>query len=224
MKKRIFITATNTDIGKTYTTLKLMESFSAMGLRVGVVKPIETGVVDGIYPDGDLLLAKLKECNSACLELRVEDVVPISYELPAAPYIASGGAMFDFTKVTDAIEKMEALCDIVLIEGAGGLYVPIDYSFMMIDLIQFLKAHTLLVTHCSLGCINDTLLSEEALAHRKIAYVVAFNCRKGDDSFKEISLPYFLKHNYEVFQTASDIDGIAKQLLKSFEPPTLRSL
>ena len=224
MKKRIFITATNTNIGKTYTTLKLMEVLHSMGLRVGVVKPIETGVVDGVYPDGDLLLAKLKELNPACRELRVEDVVPISYELPAAPCVASGGEMLDFSKLTEAIEKMENYCDVVLIEGAGGLYVPVDYSFMMIDLIAYLQANALLVSHCSLGCINDTLLSQQALVLKNIPYVIAFNCRTEDESFEEVSLPYFVKHKQEVLRVQTDIQKIATTLLESFEAPKVKSL
>jgi dethiobiotin synthetase len=224
MKKRIFITATNTGIGKTYTTLKLMHTFTEMGLRVGVVKPVETGVKDGKYPDGDLLLATLKKLNPACSDLSVEDVVPLSYELPAAPYVASGGAMFDFTKVTNALDKMDALCDILLIEGAGGVMVPVDYSFMMIDLIDFFRANALLVTHCSLGCINDTLLSFQALQDKNIATVVAFNCREDEEDFTLRSEPYFLKKKFDVLRVESDIEAIAKEILNSFMPPAVQSL
>jgi len=224
MKKRIFITATNTNIGKTYTTLKLMEHFTQMGFRMGIVKPIETGVVDEVYPDGALLLAKLKECNPTCKDLSVEDVVPISYALPSAPYIASGGEMLDFNKVSSAIEKMEEYCDILLIEGAGGLMVPVDYSFMIIDLINFFNAHTLLVTHCSLGCINDTLLSYQALQERNIPSVVAFNCRENDTGFSTVSEPYFLKKKFTVNKVKYDIEKIAQELLDSFNAPTVVSL
>lgn len=212
MAKRIFITATNTDIGKTYTTLKMLRYYAAQGLRVGVIKPVETGVVDGVYPDGEQLLATLKKLNAACSDMRVEDVVPISYELPAAPYIASGGAMLDFDLLTSAIEKMEERCDVLLIEGAGGLMVPVDYSFMMIDLISFLNASALLVTHCALGCINDTLLSLQALEQKNINSVLAFNCRDNDAEFAKISEPYFIKKRQDVLKVADDIDTICDVL------------
>ncbi len=224
MKKRIFITATNTDIGKTYTTLKLMEYFTQMGLRVGVVKLIETGVIDGKYPDGEVLLAQLKKLNPECAHLRVEDIVPVAYELPAAPFVASGGAMLDFTILTQAIEKMETYSDIVLIEGAGGLMVPVDYTFMMIDLISFFGASALLVTHCSLGCINDTLLSYQALEDRKIPNVVAFNCKEDDEGFTTVSEPYFIKKKFRVYKVATDIQHIAQELLDSFNAPSVVSL
>jgi len=224
MKKRIFITATNTDIGKTYTTLALMEHLSAQGVRVGVIKPIETGVQDGHYPDGEVLLEQLKRCNSSCHDLCVEDVVPIAYTLPAAPFVASGGAAFDFEKVTAAIEKMERYCDLLLIEGAGGLMVPVDYSFMMLDLIRFFNANALLVTHCALGCINDTLLSYQALQDNKIPTVVAFNCRDNADSFAAVSLPYFEKRHFAVMQVERDLEAIAAAVMDSFKAPSVVSL
>ncbi len=212
MAKRIFITATNTDIGKTYTTLKMLHHYAAQGLRVGAIKPVETGVVDGVYPDGEQLLSTIKELNAACADLSIEDVVPVSYELPAAPYIASGGEMFDFDKVISAIEKMEERCDVLLIEGAGGLMVPVDYSFMMIDLISFFNACALLVTHCSLGCINDTLLSLQALEQKNINSVLTFNCRDNDEEFAKISEPYFIKKKQDVLKVAHDIDTICDVL------------
>ena len=224
MKKRIFITATNTDIGKTYTTMRLMDEYASRGMRVGVLKLIETGVVEGVYPDGDLLLQKLQAINPECDDLSVSDIVPISYELPAAPYIASGGEMLDFDVLNAAIEKMEQRCDILLIEGAGGLMVPVDYSFMMIDLISFFSANALLVTHCVLGCINDTLLSQTTLDNRNITTVTAFNCRENEADFKKLSEPYFLKKKQDLFRIESDIAKIADELLASFKPAAIVNL
>ncbi|WP_297434185.1 dethiobiotin synthase [Sulfurimonas sp.] len=212
MVKRIFITATNTDIGKTYTTIKMLREYASKGLRVGAIKLVETGVVSGVYPDGDLLLSTLKELNAECLDLEITDVVPLSYELPAAPYIASGAAMLDFDTLTSAIEKMEERCDVLLLEGAGGLLVPLDYSFMMIDLIGFFNASALLVTHCSLGCINDTLLSLQALEQKNINSVLAFNCRDNDENFAKVSEPYFIKKQQEVLKVDKDIDTICDVL------------
>ena len=212
MKKRIFVTATNTDIGKTYTTIKLLKEYASRGLKVGAIKLIETGVINEVYPDGDLLLSTLKELNPAFCELDVKDVVPISYELPAAPYIASRGKALDFDILNAAIEKQEKICDILVIEGAGGLFVPVDSNFMMIDLIQFFNATGLLVTHCSLGCINDTLLSLQALQSRNIDAAMAFNCRERDSSFHEVSEPFFLNNDIEVLKVNKDIDTICDVL------------
>ena len=212
MAKRIFVTATNTDIGKTYVTALLMKAFTQKGYKVGVIKPVETGVVDGVYPDGDLLLNLLKQLNPLAWSLDVEDIVPLSYELPAAPLIASDFGKIDYAKIDHAIMQQEAFCDVLLIEGAGGLYVPLDEQTMMIDLIQKLSAAALLVTHCSLGCINDTLLSQKALEAHNIKYATLFNCKEGDSNFEQVSEPYFQASAQEILKSASDIDTLCDVL------------
>jgi dethiobiotin synthetase len=212
MRKRIFVTATNTDIGKTYTTKLLLREFASRGIRVGVIKPIETGVQEKAF-DGENLLACIKELNTECKNLRVEDIVPITYKLPAAPFIASNNTTLDLEKIDSAVKKIEELCDVLIIEGAGGLYVPIDEKYMMIDLITYFKASALLVTHCSLGCINDTLLSKKALEDKNIKHVVAFNCRDNNDkSFSMVSEPYFLETDFEVLKVSKNIDTICDVL------------
>jgi dethiobiotin synthetase len=212
MTKRIFVTATNTNIGKTYTTKLLLKEFASRGFSVGVIKPIETGVIDGLAPDADELLECAKELNPKLWSLEAEDIVPITYKLAASPFVASNNTPLDLKKIKIKIEEMEASCDIVIIEGAGGLYVPIDDKNMMIDLISHLNAVALLVTHCSLGCINDTLLSKKALENKNISHAVAFNCKESDDDFSQISEPYFLKTGFEVLKVGNDIEKICDVL------------
>jgi len=212
LAKRIFITATNTDIGKTYTTKLLLKSFAARGLRVGVMKPIETGVVDGYCPDGSELLDLVRELNPAFNEIDIEDIVPITYELPAAPFVASNNKTLDIEALHVSIAKLEKLCDVLIIEGAGGLYVPVDETYMMIDLIKEFEATALLVTHCSLGCINDTLLSKKALEDKNISHIVGFNCKKEDESFLHVSQPYFDKSGFDVYKITDDIDTLSQLL------------
>ena len=212
MKKRIFITATNTDIGKTYTTKLLLREYASRGLRVGVIKPIETGVVDGCAPDGIELLATIKDLNSEFKNLALNDIVPITYSLPAAPFVSSNNKKLDIQKLDKAVEKLEMFCDILIIEGAGGLYVPVDEDTMMIDMINHFQASALLVTHCSLGCINDTLLSKKFLEDKNIKHVVAFNCRDNNESFSIVSEPYFLETGFEVMKVSQNIDTICDVL------------
>ncbi len=212
MKKRIFITATNTDIGKTYTSKLILKEYASRDIRVGVIKLIETGVINGVAPDGEALLSCVKELNPEFKTLTTSDIVPITYELPAAPFVASKNKQLDIKKIDDAIEKIEKLCDVLIIEGAGGLYVPIDGNTMMIDLIRHYDATALLVTHCSLGCINDTLLSSKALLDKKIPHAIAFNCRDTDDSFSQISAPYFEEIGFEVLKVDENIDTICDVL------------
>lgn len=212
MSKRIFITATNTDVGKTYTTIKLMEAFTKMGLRVGVYKPIETGV-NGIPADGSLLLKHAQILNPHLKNIRINDVVTLSLPLPAAPYVANKRKKINLEHFDRALEKIEALCDIVLIEGAGGLMVPVDEELMMVDFPHHFKAVTLLVTHCRLGCINDTLLSLKLLDDSALPHLWASNCRADDDTFAQVSLPYF-KNKYETLHfIGHDNTALAQALL-----------
>ncbi len=212
MKKRIFVTATNTDIGKTYTSKLLLREFASRGVRVGVIKPIETGVVDNNAPDGWELLQTIKTLNKEFEGVSLEDIVPIRYELPAAPFVASKNTPLDLKKIDKAIEKLENFCDVLIIEGAGGLYVPIDEKYMIIDLIEHFNASALLVTHCALGCINDTLLSSNVLKDRNISHLVAFNCRNNSESFSVVSEPYFIKSGQKVLKVDENIDTICDVL------------
>ena len=90
--------------------------------------------------------------------------------------------------------------------------MPVDADTMMIDLIKHFNAHALLVTHCSLGCINDTILSKRALEDNDIEHLVAFNCRNNDDSFAAVSEPFFLNTDFAVYKVDKNIDTICDVL------------
>lgn len=211
--RRIFVTATNTNIGKTYTTKLLLSEFASRGIRVGAIKPIETGVVDTAL-DASEILTCLKRLNHEFEYVGLDDIAPITYKLPAAPFVASGNAPLDLKLLDAAVEKLEKLCDLLIIEGAGGLYTPIDEKFMMVDLISHFGASALLVTHCSLGCINDTLLSKKVLEDKKIKHTIAFNCRENSDDFSVTSEDYFLKSGFNVLKVSENIKEICDILLE----------
>lgn len=212
MSKRIFVTATNTNIGKTYTSKLLIESLTRLGLRVGVYKPIETGVT-GIPSDGNELFETALSYNPLLQTLNISDIVTLQLPLPAAPFIANNAEHIDLTLFDAALIKIEALCDIVIIEGAGGLMVPLDVDTMMIDLPRHFNATTLLVSHCRLGCINDTLLSIKALEDVHLPFIWGLNCRSDDTSFETTSLPYFSHRFKQIYRIDNDIDALAKALL-----------
>lgn len=212
MAKRIFVTATNTDIGKTYSSIRLLHAFAEMGLRVGVYKPIETGVIERAA-DGDLLFQTALRLNPSLNTLSLSDIVPLTFSLPAAPFVASGGRTIDLSLFDAPLHKIEALCDVVIIEGAGGLLVPIDETSLMVDLPRYFQAVTLLVTHCRLGCINDTLLSLRLLRDAKLPHVWGLNCKEGREDFNLTSLPYFTHHFDPLYFIDHDINAIARALL-----------
>jgi len=189
-----------------------MHALSARGLAVGVVKPIETGV-HTTPADGALLLQELKQLNPQAWALDIDDIVPVRYTLPAAPFVAKAETPIDWSAMDRAVEAMDALCDVCLIEGAGGLFVPIDVHTDMIDLIPRYRAKALLVSHCRLGCINDLRLSLEALQRQGIAHEWVLNCREGDEAFARTSRPYFDAAYPGWFSLEGDIERLCDALL-----------
>ncbi len=208
MTKRIFITATNTNIGKTYATTLLLKGFSEMGLKVGVFKPIETGVED-IPLDGKKLFDLAKELNPSLEALGLDTVVPYQFKLPAAPFVAKKEVIISLDYLTEKLHAIEEHCDIVLIEGAGGLMVPVQDDLFMVDFISYFEASVLLVVPSRLGSINDTLLSRHLLDSRNIPYTWAVNLYEDKEDFEEITAPFY-KNNFLTLQ--NDIKVILNKL------------
>jgi len=182
----LFVTATNTNVGKTYTTLKLIESFSKQGILVGVCKPIETGVVTEAL-DAKELLECVQQHNPKFKTLKPKDITAYTFSLPAAPFCADLEQTVKIDVIKNKINELQELCDLLIIEGAGGLMVPITKEYKMIDLARELNLKTLLVTPSKLGCINDTLLSIEALKAKNIS----FDVFEDKDTFEEVTKPYY---------------------------------
>ena len=207
----IFITATNTDIGKTYTTIKLIKEFAKRGLHVGVLKPIETGVKD--FPiDGKLLLEAVKLTNPNLKSFTCKDIVPIQYKLPAAPIVSKQDDIIDFKALHTAYQKVAEVSDIVLIEGAGGLMVPIEKELYMYDLAREFDAKILLVTHSKLGCINDTLLNLRLLESLHVEYEWCINMRDRED-FTKTTLPYYKNRFGRILTLQDDLEEISDRFL-----------
>ena len=212
MSLKIFVTATNTDVGKTWTTLRLMEAVAQKGVRPGAFKPIETGVVNDGAPDGNALLGAMHRLNHDTKELGLEDVVPVRYELPAAPYVARKGEAVDWADIHAAFERVASRCDILFIEGAGGVLVPIDETRFMADLPTLFGAKVVLVTRGGLGSINDTLLSLEALKHRGHDASLLVNLRDKRKDFERLTRPYYDDAGIQYRLLPDDLERIAETL------------
>lgn len=158
----LFITATNTDVGKTYASEQFLKYYAKKGLKVGYFKPCETGV-KATPLDGNKMLNLVKKLNPA-FNVNINDVVPYQFKLPAAPYVAKGNAKISIDFIKEKKKYLEQFCDILIIEGGagGGLMVPIEENLFVIDIIKELESKAILITPSKLGCINDTLLSIEA--------------------------------------------------------------
>ena len=194
MKTTYFVTATNTDVGKTRACEIFAKEIARLGKRVGYLKPCETGVIKEPI-DGRKMLDLVQELNKDFV-VDITDVVPYQFELPAAPYVANVNNIDINTNVI--IEKAKFLkqfCDVLIIEGAGGLMVPIKKDYFIADLIVDLQnefdMETRLITPSRLGSINDTLLSQNILETKGINYSWYINLYEDKDSFSEVTLPFY---------------------------------
>jgi dethiobiotin synthetase len=208
----IFITATNTEVGKTFASVLLLKTISNIdpSIKLGAFKPIETGV-DSTPLDAAYLLKTCQEYNNF-KSLTPQEITSYTFLLPAAPFVASNGDI-NIQKIKDDIKKMEALCDILVIEGAGGLMVPIKRDYFMIDLIKESADFTLLVTPSKLGCINDTLLSIEALKRREIPFDWCINLKDDKEEFSKITEPFYKSYFERYWFLEEEIKEFAKRLI-----------
>lgn len=186
----LFISATGTNVGKTHTTVQLVKALADKGLKAGVYKPIETGV-GYVAHDASLLLEVCRKVNENFKDLSPEEITAYTFPLPAAPFCADTKQKIRLEKIMEKFHELSALCDVLLIEGAGGLMVPVTQNLMMIDLAERLSAKILLVTPSRLGCINDTLLSMEALKSRNIDFDWCVNLYEDKESFAEVTQPFY---------------------------------
>ncbi len=195
-KKIFFITATNTDIGKTKACEIFLKKFAKKGKKVGYFKPIETGVSDKPN-DGMKMLNLTKKLNSD-FQATIDDVVPYKFKLPASPFVASKNTKINVNFIKEKANYLLKFCDILIIEGAGGLMVPITKSYFMIDLIKEFTCKTILISPSALGSINDTLLSQQALKNANIKFDWYINLYKNKKNFKKITLPFYKEYFDEI--------------------------
>jgi dethiobiotin synthetase len=158
----IFVTGTDTGVGKTFVTCALARGLRAAGVDVGVMKPVETGVTSAGPEDAIALRA------AAGVDDPLELICPLQYAMPAAPEAAARaeGCAVSMGVIEEAYATLRARHEITLVEGAGGLLVPFDSKTTMADLARRLGLPALLVARTSLGTINHTLLSIEVCERR----------------------------------------------------------
>ena len=171
--KTIFISGIDTDAGKTYATAWLARKFMDEGLTVVTQKFIQTGNT-GYSED---IVAHRRLMGIGLLpEDRDMTTAPIIFTYPASAQLAAriDGRDIDLGLVDKSTGILSSRYDVVLIEGAGGLMVPVTDDFLTIDYIESRKLPVALVTNGKLGSINHTILSLEALKSRgiKVEYIL----------------------------------------------------
>ncbi|MDM8564498.1 dethiobiotin synthase [Candidatus Halobeggiatoa sp. HSG11] len=159
----MFITGTDTEIGKTWCTLALIQYFKEKNLHVAGMKPIASGChysIDGLRNDDAEQILDLTGLN-----IPYNMVNPYPFEPPIAPHIAAKqtGQLIDLNKIIINYKKLQAQADIVVVEGFGGWRVPINADLTIKDMVLVMKTPVILVVGIRLGCINHALLTAEAI-------------------------------------------------------------
>jgi dethiobiotin synthetase len=158
-----FVAGTDTGVGKTLISCALLHGFAAQGRRVAGMKPVAAGCDD----DGQ---------NEDVRQLRAAGNVPVGYGQinpycfvpPIAPHLAAqrAGVIVQFSRIAASYKELTAQSDVVIVEGAGGLLVPLNDEQDSADLVKELGLPIILVVGMRLGCLNHALLTVEVIASR----------------------------------------------------------
>ncbi|NHW37188.1 dethiobiotin synthase [Paenibacillus aceris] len=176
----LFITGTDTGVGKTMVTAALTAALRAEGCDAGVWKPVQSGASLGSGATDAERLVELTGINEL-----PERVAPFTFEAPLAPMLAAkhAGVTLTLQELIAAGKPLAERYEALLIEGAGGVAVPLSDDTLMADLIAELQIPALIVARSSLGTINHTLLTAAFLRHYGIPIIgVILNDGDGPDS------------------------------------------
>ncbi len=156
----LFVTGTDSGVGKTRVTVALIHALRARGLRVAGMKPVSAGQAPGQVNDD---VAALLQAANVAAEL--DDVNPYAFMEPIAPHIAAheAGVRIDLARIAGACARLAARADWVVVEGAGGWRVPLNASEDMADLARTLGLPVVMVVGMRLGCLNHALLTAESI-------------------------------------------------------------
>ena len=154
-----FITGTDTGVGKTVICGAIARALVLSGKRIGVMKPFETGCITrngGLVPEDALFLKEMAQCPED-----ISTICPCRFTYPLAPLVAASleNVSIDIESVKNSFREMEKKYETILVEGAGGIMVPIDNDYVTLDLIRDLGLPLIIVSRLSLGTINHTLLT-----------------------------------------------------------------
>ncbi|AJE03271.1 dethiobiotin synthase [Geobacter pickeringii] len=156
--RSIFITGTDTGVGKTVVSAALARLLRNRGINVGVMKPVTSGCIER---DGGLVSEDAELLAWAAGVPLDEDCAPYCLRTPIAPSVAAAreGVKIDFPRIRESYERLLQRHDFVIVEGAGGLMVPLTGGMLVADLVTALKLPLLVVARPNLGTINHTVLT-----------------------------------------------------------------
>lgn len=164
-----FIAGTDTGVGKTYATVALLYAAAKLGYRTVGMKPVAAGFEqrEGVWVNGDVAAI----AAASTIKTEAKWVNPYALRSAIAPHIAADqqGVNLRIPPVTAAYAEIAAQADVALVEGVGGLCVPLDAEHDMADLAVALGLPMILVIGMRLGCLNHALLTAEAMRARGLS-------------------------------------------------------
>ncbi|AEB08409.1 dethiobiotin synthase [Desulfobacca acetoxidans] len=162
----VFVTGTDTDVGKTVIAAGLTAALRSRQVRAVYFKPVQSGCRE---EDGQLIATDARFAQTlAGLGEPLSRLTPITLKLPLAPAVAAAqaGVTIDLEVIAAAYRELAGRYDFLVVEGAGGLYVPlIDYDFLVLDLARWLRLPLVIVARPGLGTINHTVMTVKAALH-----------------------------------------------------------
>ena len=163
------ITGTDTGVGKTVVGCGLAADLTAQRKRVGILKPAETGCPERegeLYPQDAALLAGFAQSS-----LPLEEICPYRFAPPVAPSVAAdmAGTAIEVNRIREHLQRQVASHDIVIVEGAGGLLVPLNGRYSFADLAADLQLPVLIVIGSKLGALNHALLTFHCAQARSLS-------------------------------------------------------
>lgn len=163
----LFVTGTDTGVGKTRVAVALIHAFRAQGLRVAAMKPVSAGNTPGELNEDVVALMQ-----AANVGAELSHVNPYAFAEPIAPHIAAqqAGVTIELSVIAAAYSRLAAMSDIVVVEGAGGWRVPLNEHEDMADLAQRLGLPVVLVVGLRLGCLNHASLTAESISRRPLPW------------------------------------------------------
>jgi dethiobiotin synthetase len=155
----VFVTGTGTEVGKTVVAAVLARSAAAAGARVAVFKPAVSGLDEGGEPDHALLRRASGSAQSD------DDIAPYRYGPPVSPHLGAelAGEQIDPALLREAAERAGAEADVLVVEGVGGLLVPLTLGYLVRDFARELALPVVIAAGPGLGTINHTLLTVEGV-------------------------------------------------------------
>jgi dethiobiotin synthetase len=162
----LFITGTDTGVGKTRVAAALCRGLAARGTRVAAMKPVASGCA--ITPEGLRNEDALTLLAAMNVRARYSDVNPYAFAPAIAPHIAASeaGVDIDFDVLDRAYERLRMQSQVLIVEGAGGWLAPLDSSRAFADLAVHWRMDVVLVVGLRLGCLNHALLTAESIERR----------------------------------------------------------